>query len=189
MYAGFTGQTPLQAVRSIGSGHPAGVRNTPSDSVLASIANSVSSVGSSTANVIAGQGLPDLPAACAAYASDHYTTNPAKRWTSGYSDCSSFVGKGLKRIGIKPPGPSTTLSYLGSKDWTKVSSDIVQAGDVAVSTTHMVVCTGNGMALGQQNPRRNVQRGTIQDLMANSGSYMFLRYNPGYAESASGRLN
>ncbi|WP_208614439.1 hypothetical protein, partial [Streptomyces yokosukanensis] len=90
------------------------------------------------------------------------------------SDCSSFAGKGLLDIGITPPGGSNTTAYLGSGQWVKVSAP--KMGDIAVNGQHMIVCTDGSHGIGQQNPRRNVQRDTIDNLMANSGSFEFRRY-------------
>jgi hypothetical protein len=119
-------------------------------------------------------GLPYLPPACEHFSSDKYSQT--RRWQNGYSDCSSFVGKGLKAIGIKPPGGSTTMSYYTSKEWQRISASEVKAGDLACGTTHVVVCYGDGTAIGQQNPRRNVQRGTVKDLMYGTGPFVYLRY-------------
>lgn len=106
------------------------------------------------------------------YAGDKYSKD--LRWKSGHSDCSSFVGKALLGIGIKPPGGSVTGDYLGSPDWVKVTSP--RAGDIAVNAHHMAVFTDGQNGIGQQNPTRNVQRDTMDNLMANTGSWEIRRY-------------
>jgi hypothetical protein len=96
------------------------------------------------------------------------------RWKSGYSDCSSFTGKGLLDTGISPPGMSNTTAYLSSADWVRVSAP--RMGDIAVNAQHMAVFTDGAHGIGQQNPRRNVQRDTMDNLMANTGSWEIRRY-------------
>ena len=120
--------------------------------------------------------FPALVAACEKYAGDKYSQ--ARRWSRGYSDCSSFVGKGMKDLG-QNPGVSTTLTYLASSRWKKISAGEAGAGDIAVNAAHMVLVTGKGTAIGQQNSRRDVQRGTIADLMSGSGGYQYRRYSGG----------
>ncbi|WP_298561375.1 hypothetical protein [Streptomyces luteogriseus] len=96
------------------------------------------------------------------------------RWGKGTSDCASFVGKALLDIGVEPPGGSTTGDYLRSGQWVKVSSP--RLGDICVNARHMIVCTSGSSGIGMQNPRRNVSRDTIDNLMANSGGYEVRRY-------------
>jgi hypothetical protein len=102
------------------------------------------------------------------------TYSQSKRWAKGYSDCASFVGKALLDIGIRPPGGSTTSGFLGSGLWVKVSAP--RMGDVAVNSQHMVICTDGSHGIGQQNPRRNVQRDTLDNLMANTGAWEIRRF-------------
>jgi len=85
----------------------------------------------------------------------------------------------MKRLGKKPPGGSTTLSYLSSSDWVTIPKSKIGPGDIAVNSSHMAVITGSNGAVGQQNPRRNVNVGTISDIMAGSGPYIFRRYKGG----------
>ena len=111
-------------------------------------------------------------AAVQVHAAEKYSQND--RWKKGFSDCASFVGKGLLDVGIEPPGGSTTGDYLNSGEWVTVTSP--RLGDVAVNNRHMIVCLDGTSGIGQQNPRRNVQRDTIDNLMANTGAYQFRRY-------------
>jgi cell wall-associated NlpC family hydrolase len=53
---------------------------------------------------------PQLVTAAQQFAKDKYSQT--RRWDPGYSDCSSFVGKALKSLGVPPPGISVTTSYL-----------------------------------------------------------------------------
>lgn len=65
-----------------------------------------------------------------------------------------------------------------------MNSSDVRAGDVAISLGHMIVCYGRGYGIGQQNPRRNVQKGKVDDLMYGNKPYVFLRYEPKSAKVA-----
>lgn len=176
IYAGFTSRNPLAALKDVSTGRPSPIRNTPS--VNASAFTGVSSgVPTGYVDTVAGEGLPALPRAVEQFSGDKYSQT--NRWGKGFSDCSSFVGKGLKSLGIKPPGNSTTTAYLASKEWQQVPAGDVQAGDLAISLNHVVVCYGNGYAIGQQNPSRNVQRGKVDDLMYGNKPYIFIRYSSG----------
>lgn len=120
--------------------------------------------------------FPALVAAVQQFKGDRYSQ--AQRWANGYSDCSSFVGKGMKALGIDP-GSSTTLSYLASTRWSQVSRSQIGPGDIAVNSVHMIVITGPDTGIGQENTRSNVQEGTIENLMSGTGSYIFKRYQGG----------
>ncbi|HEX5566657.1 MAG TPA: hypothetical protein VFY14_06960, partial [Streptomyces sp.] len=113
-----------------------------------------------------------LVAAANTHAGERYSQE--ERWARGKSDCASMIGKSLLDIGIEPPGGSTTTAFLGSGQWVRVSAP--RAGDIAVNARHMVLCTDGSHGIGQQNPRRNVQRDTIDNLMANTGSFEIRRY-------------
>lgn len=187
VYSGFTTQSPLAALKSVASGKPTSVRNESGIDTASFASTSGVSGGSGIAqvgfaDVATGEGLPNLPRAVERFSGDRYSQ--ANRWANGYSDCSSFVGKGLKALGVKPPAGSTTASYLASKDWKRVSASDVQAGDLAISMNHVIVCYGNGYAIGQQNPRRNVQKGKVSDLMYGNKPFVYLRYEPKSAKVA-----
>jgi hypothetical protein len=186
-YAGFTGRSPLEALKDLGTGSPTPLRNT-STVDPGSYASTAGGVGidvltDAYTDAVVGEGLPSLPAALERFKGDKYSQ--LRRWQNGYSDCSSFAGKGLKVIGVKPPGPSTTSSFLASRDWKRIPSGDVKAGDVAVSLNHMVVCYGNGMAIGQQNPRSNVKKGKVSDLMYGNTPFVYLRYAGGTSSPKS----
>ncbi|WP_452635031.1 hypothetical protein [Priestia megaterium] len=113
-----------------------------------------------------------VTAASVSHGNEKYSQD--ERWKKGYSDCASFVGKSLLDIGIEPPGGSTTGAYLASGQWVKVGSP--RMGDIAVNARHMVLCTDGSNGIGMQNKRRNVQRDTLDNLMANTGKYEIRRY-------------
>lgn len=123
--------------------------------------------------------LPQLVQAEMQYINDTYSE--ATRWAPGYSDCSSFVGKALKSIGITPPGNSTTTDYLLSPDWGLIDRAQIAAGDICVNAAHMVTATDNQNAIGQQNPNRNVATGPIDEMMAGTGSFVCKTYKGGGA--------
>lgn len=184
LYAALRGVSPLQAIKDVTSGAPPAV-STEGKKVA------VEGGGVDPAWIPEGNGGEDWQgvwklnkvaatfrkpmtflAAANAYASDKYSQS--KRWSKGYSDCSSFVGKALLGIGIKPPGGSTTSAYLASGDWVKVSSP--RMGDIAVNSKHMAIFTDGASGIGQQNSRVNVRRDTMDNLMANTGSWEIRRY-------------
>lgn len=119
---------------------------------------------------------PELLEACLQNSNDKYSQ--ARRWQKGYSDCSSWVGKGMKILG-KNPGGSTTLTFLSSRDWVTIPASQRGTGDIAVNSAHMVVISGSNGAVGQQRPGRNVQIGTLKDLMSGTGPYVIRRYKGG----------
>lgn len=187
LYAALRGIAPVQALKDITSGSP------PAVSTSGKTVKKWTERGEATdeAYLPAGEGTEPwngkwnlnkapatlqrpgtLIAAANYYAGDKYSQG--KRWQRGFSDCSSFVGKSLLGIGIKPPGGSVTGDYLRSGDWVKVTSP--RAGDIAVNAKHMALFTDGARGIGQQNPNRNVQRDTMDNLMANSGSWEIRRY-------------
>ena len=184
LYAALRGVSPLQALKDVASGAP------PAVSTEGKVIES--SPGTIDADYApGGSGSTDwrgvyrkartpkalqMPAALLAAASTHAgeTYSQSERWARGRSDCSSYVGKCLLDIGIDPPGGSTTSAYLGSGQWVKVTSP--RAGDIAVNARHMVICTDGSHGIGQQNPRRNVRRDTLDNLMANTGGWEIRRY-------------
>lgn len=127
--------------------------------------------------------FPQLVQAEMRNTSDHYSES--MRWAAGYSDCSSFVGKALKSLGITPPGSSVTTDYLLSPDWILINRSELEAGDICVNAAHMVTALDNATAIGQQNPSRNVATGPVDDMMAGTGSFVCKRYT-GASGSATG---
>ena len=157
VYAGIRGVNPVEALRDISSGKPLGISKegtTQGDGAI---------LGEVDTNVAGGAVGSVLVSALQQFASDKYSQ--ASRWTPGYSDCSSFIGKGLTSLGIKYPGNSTTGSYLTWSALTTIPKSQIQAGDLLCSPAHIACATGPTTAIGQQNPKRNVQTGTISDIM------------------------
>jgi hypothetical protein len=185
LYAALRGVSPLQALKDVTSGAPPAVSTEGKKITLASGEADPNYVpggsGSTNWNGVYKRktGVPkalQTPTAFIAALNTHAgeSYSQSNRWARGYSDCSSFTGKGLLDIGLTPPGGSNTTAYLGSGDWVTVTSP--RMGDIAVNSQHMIVCTDGSHGIGQQNPRRNVQRDTIDNLMANSGSFQIRRY-------------
>lgn len=171
-YAGFRGVSPLDALRDLGHGRVPKVphRSANLDPGL--------SAGRAAADLI---GTSGIVRAALQYKGDQYSQ--ARRWQDGYSDCSSFVGKALKAVGIDPPPGSTTAGYYLSDRWMTIPLDQARAGDIVVSATaatigaHMVLVTGPGQAIGQQNSRDDVETGSIKNLMAGTRyKYIARRY-------------
>lgn len=178
LYAALRGVSPLQALKDVTSGHP------PAVSTEGKTIDSPDYVpgGFGTTNWKGAYKVAKVPkrlikpglviAAAHSHASEKYSQD--QRWAKGHSDCASFVGKSLMDAGITPPGGSVTTDYLSSGDWVKVSSP--KQGDIAVNAEHMVLCVDGAHGIGQQNPRRNVQSDTLDNLMANTGSWEIRRY-------------
>lgn len=188
VYAGFTGQSPIAALKAISTGHPAGVAKTSGyvnteaypglDSALAAVGtgtNPGDSAGSILSGAVGTGPLAALASAALTFDMDKYSQ--PKRWQDGFSDCSSFVGKAFRKIGITPPGASTTTSYLAWSKLKKISFMQAAAGDLVISPTHMaIVFDSRGNAIGQQNPSENVVINTVANVMAGTGAYGYYRY-------------
>lgn len=128
--------------------------------------------------------FPQLPAALIAFENDSYSE--VNRWADGYSDCSSFIGKGMKSLG-KDQGGSTTLTYLASSEWITIPRSEAGAGDICVNVQHMACLTSPTTAVGQQNPRRNVVHDSIENVMYGTGPYIVRRFKD--AKNATGITN
>jgi cell wall-associated NlpC family hydrolase len=175
LYAGFQGLDPLQALKDITSGktkalEPSGV----------SFVNDPTSIGSGGGIIQAGYGSAGsgiggrLVAAAMAHRDEKYSQ--ARRWQKGYSDCSSFVGKALKDIGITPPGGSVTSSYMVWKKLRTVSRAEIQAGDILCGPGHVAIAISSTQAIGQQNTRQNVRVDSITSIMWGQPSWVPRRY-------------
>ncbi|NUR38817.1 MAG: hypothetical protein HOV73_01855 [Streptomyces sp.] len=183
LYAALRGVSPVQALKDITSGAPPAVSTS---------GKTLTARGDLDPDYVPG-GYGSTPwkgvyrknkvpksfqrpvtflAAAQTHASETYSQDA--RWAKGHSDCASFVGKSLLDIGVEPPGGSTTGDYLQSGQWVKVSTP--RMGDIAVNGKHMVICLDGTNGIGQQNSRRNVQRDTLDNLMANTGGYELRRY-------------
>lgn len=167
IYAGLRGSTPLQALRDVTSGRPPAVRTGTAD-----LDPSLERAGHLSGRALGGPGAR-LVAAAEQFTGDRYSQ--VRRWQVGWSDCSSFVGKSLKAVGITPPGASICVNYLTWRGARKVARSEVTTGDLIVNAAHMVLATSNTHAVGQQNPRDNVQRDKIESLMWGTGPFVCLR--------------
>lgn len=191
IYAALRGVTPLQALRDVTSGEPPAVstegkkitRWAARGEVPGEVADpdfTGGGYGSTPWNGVyrkaktpkALQRPSAFVAAAVAHGSERYSQ--ANRWARGQSDCASFVGKALLDIGVEPPGGSVTGDYLRSGAWVTVATP--RAGDIAVNAAHMAIFTSGSTGIGQQNSRRNVVRDTMDNLMANTGSWQIRRY-------------
>lgn len=174
IYAGYRGVSPLQALRDVTSGATPPGLSTGTGGVVTTGADTVGAAipGSATLD---GPGFgAGLVAAVQRYAGDRYSQ--VRRWDDGWSDCSSFVGKGLRVLGITPPGASTTWDYVGWAQLRQINRNELAAGDLCANTAHIIVATASGSAIGQQNTFQNVRTGSPEDLMAGTGSFMCLRW-------------
>jgi hypothetical protein len=176
IYAGLKGVNPLAALRDIASGKPPAILNSAGH-------RRVTLAGGDPMLVGGAVGFPPLLAALAPFRADRYSQ--ARRWETGFSDCSSYIGKGFKSIGITPPGSSTVLEYLAWPMLEKLP-DVMLAGpgDLLISSSHIAVVVNATQAMGQQNPARNVAVGTYKDIMY-PGSYGYYRYKGAAAKSVS----
>lgn len=163
VYCGIRGISLAQALRDIASGSPPAISRQPG-SPLSSTELSSSAGGPSSGS--------QLVNAAMARRTEKYSQ--PRRWQSGYSDCSSFVGKAFKDIGITPPIGSTTLSYLGWGKLRKVQASEVEAGDLVYCPGHIVIAIDKTTAIGQQNSKKNVRIGLITQLTSAPRTY--LRY-------------
>jgi cell wall-associated NlpC family hydrolase len=174
LYAGFQGQSPLEALRDITSGKtkalaPGTVSFTNDPSNLGQ-GGGVMAVDWSGASGMGGR----IAAAAMAHRDEKYSQ--AKRWAAGFSDCSSFVGKALKDAGITPPGGSTTVSY---RTWSKLKNvprDAIQAGDILSGSGHVAIALDGQRAIGQQNTRQNVRIDSIDNIMWGQSGWVARRY-------------
>lgn len=171
IYAGFRGVNPLKALRDVASGAPPPLKT--GGAGLDTTAGQVSGVGAAVGAVLPSLTGSALVAAAARHMNERYSQ--VRRWEAGYSDCSSFVGKCLKDVGIPPPAFSVCVSYLSWSKAKKISRSQLAAGDLCVNPTHMVLATSANSAIGQQNPRDNVRTGTPEGLMAGTGAFVCLR--------------
>lgn len=167
-YAGFVDMNPIEALRAISSGKPPKVPDRKESADQTSVPGSAS--GSAVVR------------AAYRYRGDNYTQALHLRTGPGWSDCSSFVSKAFKDVGIDPPTPNNTMGYLTSSRWKTIPKSQAQAGDIAVNAQHMVLVTGPGTAIGQQNQSDDVKTGSLENLMANSGSWKVRRYVGGVGD-------
>lgn len=182
LYAGFQGQSPLAALKDVTSGKTKEL--TPN---TVSFSNDPTQVGKGV--VAAGYSGASgfgaaLVAAVMAHKNEKYSQ--AKRWSAGFSDCSSIIGKALKDIGVTPPGASTTLNYRSWSKLRNVARDEIQAGDFLCGSGHVAIALDSQRAIGQQNPRQNVRIDGIDSIMYGQAGWVPRRYVGAASGSSSG---
>jgi|SRR6059036_1250053 len=183
LYAGFQGQSPLAALKDITSGKTKALTPT-----TASFTNDPTKLGQGTGVAVGYSGASSgfgsaLVAAVMAHRNEKYSQ--AKRWASGFSDCSSIIGKALKDIGITPPGASTTLNYRSWSKLKNVSRDAIQEGDFLCGSGHVAIALDSQRAIGQQNPRQNVRIDGIDSIMYGQPGWVARRYTGATSGSSS----
>lgn len=185
IYAGIRDVNPLTALRDVASGSPTPVASHSAGySPSGTGTNGDFSWQKSGIQLPKGAAFAPLVQAVWTYKGDVYSQG--KRWQAGFSDCSSFVGKGFKALGIAPPGGSVTTDYLRWNQLQKIGASQATAGDLVISVTHMAVITAPGQAIGQQSPKNNVRTGKVADIMFGTGTYGYYRYVGPTSGSASG---
>lgn len=178
LYAGFQGLNPLQALKDITSGKTKGLTTAQVSFVNdptgggAGLGNG----GSMAVGFTGGESAlgNQIVAAAMRHSSEKYSQ--ARRWQAGYSDCSSFVGKALKDVGITPPGGSVTGSYLVWQKLKTVSRSEIQAGDILCGSGHVAIALSPSTAIGQQSSRTNVRQDSIPNIMYGQSSWVPRRY-------------
>lgn len=173
IYAGFQGQSPLEALKDITSGKTKAL--VPG---TVSFTNDPTTIGQGGVVPAGLSSFSEAGSRIAAAAVTHRDEkySQAKRWAPGFSDCSSFVGKSLKDAGITPPGGSTTISY---RTWTKLTNvprDAIQTGDILSGSGHVAIALDNQRAIGQQNSRQNVRIDSIDNIMYGQVGWVARRY-------------
>ena len=166
IYAGFQGLNPLQALKDITAGKTKALTSS-----TVSFVNDPTGIGRATGGGAgiaqtgwSGGGLgARIVAAAQQHSGERYSQT--RRWDSGYSDCSSFVGKALKDVGIAPPGASVTGSYLTWGQAKTVPKSQIQPGDLLCGSGHIAIAMSASTAIGQQNGRQNVRTGSFADIM------------------------
>lgn len=175
VYAGFRGVSPLTVFKEVSGGKLPPVAGKPTTDPATGVTPPSSGFGDSRRAAVV--------AAAQKYTGDIYSQ--AKRTQPGFSDCSSFVDKALRDAGIAPPmNPwANTALYRISPEWKKIPASQVHPGDIAISSSHMVLITAAGGAagIGQQKPNVNVRTGNMATLFG-SQTYWFMTWT-GYSEA------
>lgn len=165
VYAGYRGTSPVGALREVSGGRPTPVSST---------GTTTASTSALTGATLAGGTHPEIAQAALNHRGEVYSQ--ADRWADGKSDCSSFVGKALKDVGITPPGASVTMSYRTWRSLTTISRAEIGAGDLLCGTGHIAIALNSEQAIGQQRPGVNVKVGAINDLMFGQNGWVPRRY-------------
>jgi hypothetical protein len=161
-YSGFRGSSPRDVLRSLSTG------SAPSVSRSASYDTSNSTVGipgvTNAGSTTSGSTGVKVLSALGQYQGDKYSQ--AKRAQPGFSDCSSWIGKGIKDVGVKLPiSLPVAAFYMVWTGLVTIPKSQIQAGDILVSPTHIAIATSSTSAVGQQNPTDNVKASSISNIM------------------------
>lgn len=162
-YAGFQGKSPVVVLRELSSGKLSPVSRAGSSLTTGMLDNArdmANDIGAAYADTASSH---PFVAAALTFAKDQYSQT--RRWQNGYSDCSSFAGKTLKKVGITPPGASVTGNYMTWSALNTIPKSQIRAGDILVSTGHMAFAINSTTGIGQQNSRDNVKIDSIKNLM------------------------
>lgn len=184
LYAGFQGLNPVEALKDITSGKTKALE--PSS---VSFTNDPTSLGGAvpaawTGDVSSGGLGARIAGAAMTHKGEKYSQT--RRWEQGYSDCSSFVGKSLKDVGITPPGGSVTGSYLVWGKLKTVPKSAIQTGDLLCGSGHIAIALSPTHAIGQQNRRQNVKTDTIANIMYGQSGWVARRYVATASEAGAG---
>lgn len=173
LYAGFQGLDPVQALKDITSGKTKELQ--PSNVSFVNDPTSLGQGGGVIAADYGGSGVGGkIVAAAMTHRSERYSQ--ARRFQDGYSDCSSFVGKALKDVGITPPAGSVTGSYLAWNKLKTVPKSQIQPGDLLCGPGHIAIAVSSTTAIGQQNGRQNVRVDDIDSIMWGQSYWRARRY-------------
>jgi hypothetical protein len=164
VYAGYRGTSPIEALRQVSTGKPAAVSTTGTPATKSAY----------TGAALSGGTHPEIAQAALGHAAETYSQ--AQRWAAGKSDCSSFVGKSLKDVGITPPGASVTMSYRAWGQLTTIPRASIGAGDLLCGTGHIAIALSPTTAIGQQRTGVNVKVDTIDNIMFGQVGWVPRRY-------------
>jgi hypothetical protein len=176
-YAGFKGQSPIAALREISSKAGPSAVSSPGVDLGENVATALTGAGVAVGVAAAGAVVGSVGAAAGPYMNDRYSQ--IRRRETGYSDCSSFVYKILRDMGMPlTVAWSATSNMHVDPRLRTIPTSQAASGDLALSAGHVMILTGGGganaPAIGQQNTRENVRSGTLASLMPKP--YVIKRY-------------
>jgi len=179
VYVGIKGVGIREGLRTFGAGKLPESQGGAGGAIAA--AESERNGAGGTAGTRAAEGAvvgagPHAEIARAALGHRSEVYSQARRNDPGFSDCSSFVGKALTDVGIKPPSPSVTGSYLVWPKLKRIKREEIQAGDLLCGTGHIAIALDNATAIGQQRTGVNVRVGPIDDIMYGNPGWFPQRY-------------
>lgn len=179
VYAGLRGSNPVEALREIAQGEPVSVSNAGLRQALYTgldLPGGSSSTGAAQASYgVSGGTHPEIANAALTFKGDKYSQ--AKRNQAGFSDCSSFVTKSMRKAGIKDASSSfITANLMIWRELQTISKSDIGAGDILVSSGHAAIALSPTTAIGQQNGRQNVRVDSIDNIMWGQPGWVARRY-------------